>query len=200
MNFFYTYGVKAEKGTSRMEDSQIVDLYFARQECALSESQKKYGRMLLGLAMSLLRDLEDSKECENDTYLTAWNKIPPDKPMFLGAYLSKITRFISLNLLRKRTAEKRTAENEALEELAECLSTGETAEDAFVRGQLKETLNSFVRSLPAEQRFIFVRRYFYAQPVPVIARDLSFSEGKVKTALFRIRAKLKKALEKEGWT
>ncbi len=182
-----------------MEDHQIVGLYFARQERALSESQKKYGKMLLSLAMSLLKNMEDSKECENDTYLTAWNKIPPDEPLFLGAYLSKITRFLSLNLLRRRNAEKRVAENEALEELADCLSSNETVEDIFVHGQMKEALNRFVRTLPSEQRYIFVRRYFFAQPVSLIAHDLSFSESKVKTVLFRIRTKLRKELKKEGW-
>ena len=96
--------MKSKKGFQTMEDEKIVELYLLRNEEALGASKVKYGRMLLGLSQALLWNREDSEECENDTYLTAWNRIPPDRPSFLGAYLSKIVRYLSLNLLRKRNA------------------------------------------------------------------------------------------------
>ena len=99
--------MKSKKGFQTMEDEKIVELYLLRNEEALGASKVKYGRMLLGLSQALLWNREDSEECENDTYLTAWNRIPPDRPSFLGAYLSKIVRYLSLNLLRKRNAGKR---------------------------------------------------------------------------------------------
>ncbi len=182
-----------------MDDKQIVDLYLARKESALRESQRKYGRMLCSLAMSLLKDAEDSKECENDTYFTAWKKIPPDRPEFLGAYLAKITRFLCMNFLRKKSAQKQPVVSEAIEELGECIPSGETVEGSMENKQLRAILNDFLRLLPADHRYIFVRRYFYAQSVKEIACSLSFSEGKVKTILFRMRGELKKRLEKEGW-
>ena len=180
-----------------MEDRQIVDLYFARSERAVYESQYKYGRMLLSLALSLLSVREDAEECENDTYLTAWNKIPPDRPDYLGAYLSKITRFLCMNLLRKRTADKRPSIAAALDELAECLPAADTVEGALENERLKEALNGFLRGLPADHRYIFVRRYYFNESIETIASSLSFGTGKVKTILFRTREKLKALLEKE---
>ena len=183
-----------------MEDREIVALYFARNEAALAESKRKYGRMLLNLAVSLLQSREDSEECENDTYLSAWNKIPPERPIYLGAYLSKITRFLSMNILRKRSAEKRPETvGTALEELEECIPDGDSVEKAFESRELKAVINSFLRSLSDDDRYIFVRRYFYSEEVKTIALRLSYSEGKVKTRLFRMRTVLKQRLEKEGW-
>lgn len=183
-----------------MEDREIVALYFARNEAALTESQRKYGRMLYNLAMSLLHSKEDSEECENDTYLSAWNKIPPERPNFLGAYLLKITRFLSMNVLKKRSAEKRPETvATALEELEECIPDTESVEKALESREIKAAINAFLRSLPADDRYIFVRRYFYSEEVKTIANRLSYSEGKVKTRLFRMRGLLQKRLEGEGW-
>lgn len=183
-----------------MEDREIVALYFARNEAALAESQRKYGRMLYNLAMSLLHSREDSEECENDTYLSAWNKIPPERPIYLGAYLSKITRFLSMNILKKRSAEKRPETvGTALEELEECIPDGDGVEKAFESRQIQAAINAFLRSLSSDDRYIFVRRYFYSEEVKTIAARLACSEGKVKTRLFRMRAVLKQRLEKEGW-
>ena len=114
-----------------MEDEKIVELYLLRNEEALGASKVKFGRMLLGLSQALLWNREDSEECENDTYLTAWNRIPPDRPSFLGAYLSKIVRYLSLNLLRKRNAGKRPETSLVLEELEECIPSSETVESAL---------------------------------------------------------------------
>ena len=167
-----------------MEDEKIVELYLLRNEEALGASKVKYGRMLLGLSQALLWNREDSEECENDTYLTAWNRIPPDRPSFLGAYLSKIVRYLSLNLLRKRNAGK-------------CIPSSETVESALEAGCLREAIDRFLGTLPAESRAVFLRRYFYAEPVQRIAFELGFTQGKVKTLLFRARGQLKALLEKE---
>ena len=153
--------------------------------------------MLLGLSQALLWNREDYEECENDTYLTAWNRIPPDRPSFLGAYLSKIVRYLSLNLLRKRNAGKRPETSLVLEELEECIPSSETVESALEAGCLREAIDRFLGTLPAESRAVFLRRYFYAEPVQRIAFELGFTQGKVKTLLFRARGQLKALLEKE---
>ncbi len=140
-----------------MEDEKIVELYLLRNEEALGASKEKYVRMLLGLSQALLWNREDSEECENDTYLTAWNRIPPDKPSFLGAYLSKIVRYLSLNLLRKRNAGKRPETSLVLEELEECIPSSETVESALEAGCLREVIDRFLGTLPAESRAMFLR-------------------------------------------
>lgn len=180
-----------------MEDNRIVALYFERSEEAIEQSQKKYGRMLYTLGFSLLNNSEDAKESENDCYLTAWNKIPPDRPTFLGAYLAKIERYLCMNILKKRTAEKRPTFCEASEELLECIPDTDTVENSMTAGALREVINRFLRSLSDTERYIFVRRYFYNEPLSTIAGNLCFSEGKIKSILFRSREKLKKLLEEE---
>ena len=180
-----------------MEDARIVELFFARSESALSESQKKYGRSLLHIASGLLHSDEDAKECENDTYLTAWHRIPPDRPTLLGSYLQKICRYLALNMLRKRTADKRIPECTPIEELAECIPGGSGVEEEYDRAELRRCLNAFLRELPGEERYIFVRRYFYGEELSVIAGNLSCSEGKIKSQLFRTRQKLKNLLTRE---
>ena len=180
-----------------MEDDAIVTLYWQRNEEALRASAEKYGSRLRGLAQRILADAHDAEECENDTYLTAWNRIPPDRPSFLGAYLSKIVRYLSLNLLRKRNAGKRPETSLVLEELEECIPSSETVESALEAGCLREASDRFLGTLPAESRAVFLRRYFYAEPVQRIAFELGFTQGKVKTLLFRARGQLKALLEKE---
>ena len=182
-----------------MEDAAIVDLYFDRDEEAIACSRDKYGRMLFGIALNILRLREDAEECENDTYFTAWNKIPPDKPTMLGAYLSRITRYLSLNRRKKDEAEKRPQRLSAIEsELLECLPDNETPETVFENGCLRETINSFIRVQKQEERIVFLRRYFYGDSIDKIAGRTGFSESKIKSILHRLRARLKETLEKEG--
>ncbi len=181
-----------------MEDEKIVEMYLLRNQEAVGASKEKYGRMLFGLSQTFLQSREDSEECENDTYLTAWNRIPPDKPLFLGAYLSKIIRYLSLNLLRKRNAGKRPETSLVLEELEECIPSSETVEGVVERGLLREVIERFLVTLTVESRTVFIRRYFYVESVRKIAFELGFTEGKVKTLLFRARGQLKALLEKEG--
>ena len=178
-----------------MEDYQIVDLYWVRNEAAITETDHKYGKMLLSLSFSLLSSHEDAEECLNDTYLDAWQAMPTARPMYLGAFLSKITRRISVDRWRREHREKRGGMLAITEELSECIPDTDTPEKEYVRGMLTRELNAFLQALPAEKRVIFLRRYFYSQPLSVIASELGISEAKVKVVLHRIREQLKKRLE-----
>ena len=183
-----------------MNDSDIVELYWRRSPQATTETADKYGNMLKSLSYRLLKDIRDSEECVNDTYLAAWNNMPSDRPAFLGAYLSRITRNISVNRFRKNSAMKRSAGiiDTLTEELTECIPfRGGDVESAFESGRLKEAINSFLASLPSEKRIIFIRRYFYSDDISDIAKRMDITSAKVKTTLFRLRAELKELLEKE---
>jgi RNA polymerase sigma-70 factor (ECF subfamily) len=180
-----------------MEDKRIIEMYWQRDEQALVLTRRKYGAYCHAIALQILHNREDADECENDTYLTAWNKIPPDKPCYLGAYLSKITRFLALDRYQKANAKKRGGETTPLEELYDCLPSRETVEGQLEEGALKEAINRFLRGLPAEKRCVFIKRYFHMASIKEIARDYHMSEGKVKTVLHRTRLGLKALLEKE---
>lgn len=193
-------GVMRRKGTDAVEDAQIVDLYWSRNEKAIDATEQKYGRMLRSLSFSCLSNREDAEECVNDTYLAAWQSMPTDRPAYLGAYLSKITRRISIDRFRHNHREKRGGLSQVTEELSECLpdTTTPTPAEAFEQGRLREILNGFLASLPAEKRIMFVQRYFYAQPLAAIAKEMGLSESNVKVILYRVREHLRHQLEKEG--
>ena len=178
-----------------MDDSRIVDLYFDRDESAISESDKKYGRMLTKLSFSLLGSNEDAEECVNDTYLDAWGAIPPARPTYLGAFLSKITRRISIDCYRRRHREKRGGYDELCDELSEAVPSNQTPFDEYENGRLKEAINEFLSMQEKEKRVIFVLRYFYSKPIGEIALQLGAGESKVKTTLHRMREALKEFLE-----
>lgn len=181
-----------------MEDFEIVDLYWARQERAIDESDRKYGRMLSSLSFSLLSSHEDAQECLNDTYLAAWNAMPTERPTYLGAFLSRIIRNISIDRFRASHRGKRGGMENLLEELTECIPDTNSVQKEYENGILANALNIFLASLEAEKRAMFLRRYFYSQSVTEIALSLGMSESKVKVTLHRVREKLKHALEKEG--
>ena len=183
-----------------MEDVQIVDLYFARCEQAISETAQKYGKYLFSIAYNILSSNRDSEEAVNDTYMGAWRSIPPHRPDRLSTYLGKITRRVSLEKWKAAHTQKRGGGEPllALEELGECISGGDTPERTMERKELTQYLNVFIKSLPETEQRVFVCRYWYLYPVKTIARDFGFSESKVKSMLSRIRGKLKIHLEKEG--
>lgn len=185
-----------------MEDAQIVDLFLARNESAIRHTAEKYGPQLRGLAKAILEDRSAAEECENDTYLEAWNRIPPHEPRtYLFAFLGKITRHLAIDACRKRSADKRSAVVcELTSELEECLPARETVEDALNVRTLTEAVNNYIRQCSEEQRAIFVRRYWYFDSVEAIGRRYGFSRSKVKTALFRLRGGLKDYLQKEGFS
>ena len=178
-----------------MEDYKIVDLYWERKERAIAETEKKYGKMLHSLSYSLLSSHEDAEECVNDTYLGAWNAMPSARPMYLGPFLSKIARRLSIDRWRRNHREKRGGILEMVEELTECIPDGSTPAEEFERGRLRGEINEFLRALTEEKRAIFVRRYFYAQSVTQIAQEIGVGEAKVKVVLHRLREQLKIRLE-----
>lgn len=180
-----------------MDDGKIVDLYWARDEKAITESQRKYGRMLSSLSYSLLSSYEDAEECVNDTYLDAWNAMPDARPEFLGAFLSKITRRISVDRFRAKHREKRGGMNEILSELDECIPSEDRVERQYESRLLRDEINDFLYSQPKEKRVMFVLRYFYSKSVSEIARQISVGESKVKTTLFRMRKELQERLEEK---
>lgn len=183
-----------------MDDRQIVDLYFERSETAISETAQKYGRYCRYIALNILHNDEDSEECVNDTYLRAWNSIPPHRPSVLKTYLGKITRNLSLDRYEKLNAEKRNGGQMSLvfDELQECLPSLERTESIIDEIALTDVFNHFLSSLSSEQRKVFMRRYWYLSPIKEMATEYGLSESKVKMSLLRSRKKLKKILEKEG--
>ena len=184
-----------------MEDSQIVGLYFCRDEGAIDETQKKYGPYLHKIAYNILQDIQDSQESVNDTYLAAWNSIPPHRPDILSTYLGKIARRISIDIFRKRNRLKRRESEYAisLSELDEAISDGFTPEETLQAQQLGAAISDFLHQLPEQSRHVFIGRYYYCDSIKEVARYCSISEAKTKTLLYRIRCSLKEYLRKEGF-
>lgn len=183
-----------------MEDIQIVDLYFARNEQAIKETAQKYGKYLFSIAYNILSSNRDSEEAVNDTYLGAWNSIPPHSPQRLSTYLGKITRRISLDKWKSLHTRKRGGGEVvlALEELGECIASGETPQQKLEVQELTLQINAFLKALPETEQQVFICRYWYLSSVKTIAKQFDFSESKVKSMLCRTRLKLKAHLEKEG--
>jgi RNA polymerase sigma-70 factor (ECF subfamily) len=183
-----------------LDDSEIIRLYWARSDTAISETEQKYGTYCRYIAYNILQNHQDAEECVNDAYLRLWNAIPPARPERLQTYLGKITRNLALNRWESASARKRGAGQTSLvlEELASCIPGGapsdRLAEDLLTR----DVLDRFLQSLAPQTRKIFVRRYWYMSSVKEIARDYGLSESKVAVTLFRARNKLKTVLEKEG--
>ena len=183
-----------------MNDEKIVDLYWERTETAIDETAKIYGNYLFTIANNILQNTEDAKECVNDTYLKAWNNIPPVRPAIFQAFLGKITRNLSLNKYKEQRAKTRGGGEADLiySELEDCISSKNSVEGEYEKGLITKAINSFLISLRTENRVVFVRRYWYADSVRVIADRLQMSESKVKSMLFRTRKALKTYLENEG--
>lgn len=192
-------GIKEGGGT--VEDGAIVDMYFARDERAIAETGNKYGGYLNRVAMNVLEDALDASECVNDTYLGAWNAMPPTRPAVLKAFLGKLTRRISLNRLRRRLTLRRGGGEAAasIEELGEILPSSDDAESKAEARELTRALDRFLGELPARERDIFMRRYWYFDSLATIARASGKSEAAVKSQLHRTREKLRGFLEEEGW-
>lgn len=183
-----------------MDDKRIIELYNERSESAISETANKYGKYCYYIAYHILYNKEDSEECVNDTYLRAWDTIPPQYPNKLSAFLGKITRNLALNRYKYYVREKRGFGQTSLvlEELQECVPASNSTEQAIEEILLVEALNRFLYALPIEKRMMFLRRYWYMSSIQEIADDFGYSESKVKMTLLRIRNKLKLVLEKEG--
>lgn len=184
-----------------MEDAQIVSLYWDRDESAIRETETKYARYLTKIACNILNDVEDSRESVNDTYLAAWDSMPPHRPGILSAYLAKLTRRISIDRFRYRTRDKRMGSEYALslEELGDCVCGGDTTQEAVNEKLLADAIGIYLRLLPENARTAFVGRYYFLDPLKEVAAYCGMSESKAKSLLYRTRVGLKEYLRKEGY-
>ena len=181
-----------------MEDIKIIELFFNRSEYAIKELSLKYGKLCNSIAYNVLYDREDAEECENDTYLKAWNSIPPHKPLSLPAYVSKIVRNLALDKLKYYNRQKRSAEIDNLfSEMSECIPSKEDVQ-ASADDTVIQAVNSFLKELDSQTRILFIRRYFYMERLESLALRYGLSASNISTRLNRIRQRLKCYLEKEG--
>lgn len=181
-----------------MEDIKIIELFYSRSEEAITETASKYGKLCLNIAGNILGNSEDSEECVNDTYLSLWNIIPPQRPSNLMAFICKITRNLSLKKLEHNLAKKRdTRITISLSELEEVLPD-EAICDKLDDEEIGRIISEFLKKEKANSRNVFIRKYWYFDSVSSIAKRYKFSESKVKSMLFHTRNRLKKHLIKEG--
>lgn len=183
-----------------MDDSRIVELYWNRSEQAIGETDQKYGKYCYRIAYNILASKEDSEETVSDTYMTAWNTIPPRRPSVLATFLGKITRRLSIDRWRTRSAYKRGGGQMALalEELEDCIASPESVEQTYAKKELLAAYKRFVERLPVTERRVFLLRYWYLDSIGDIAQKYGFSESKVKSMLHRTRQKLNRCLAEEG--
>lgn len=183
-----------------MEDSRIIDLYWARSELAIKETDSKYGKMCYGIANAMLRNRQDSEECVSDTYLGLWNAIPPSRPQVFSAYIAKITRNLAMKMITRQNARKRSdCTAVSIHELDECIPSLFSAEEKVEAAELAASIGHWLRSLRREDRNIFLRRYWFFDSIEMIAQRFGLTESNVKVRLFRLRSRLKQHLEKEGF-
>ncbi len=182
-----------------MNDDQIVALYYARDERAITKSSEKYGVYCTSIAQNILQNLQDSEECVNDTWLSAWNSIPPAKPAVLKTYLGRITRNLALDKWRRAHSGKRGSGQiaVALDEVHEIVSSGYNVSDEYLEQEFMRLINLFLYSLSDRERNIFIRRYYFADDVPDIAKRFGITQGNTLKILSRTRNKLKIYLDKE---
>jgi len=183
-----------------VEDTSIIDLFWARDEVAIQETRQKYNKYLYTCALNILQNDQDAEECVNDTYMKAWESIPPKRPPVFLSYLAKITRNLSINKNKLQRRAKRGGGELTLllSELSDCVASGATVEQEYESAVVVQAINNWLWSEEKEVRYIFLRRYFHADSIRDIARRCRLSEAKVKTLLFRARKKLKSHLENEG--
>ena len=181
-----------------MEDHAIIELFWQRSETAIPAARDKYGRYCTAIARNILPSPEDAEECLSDTWLQAWESIPPQRPVLLGAYLGRITRNLAYNRWKAAAADKRGGGQTALalDELSEIVSDGSAPLCEEIA--LRDAVNGFLRRLPDPARTVFVMRYWYVCTVADIAAELGMSESRVKMILHRTRNRLREHLNKEG--
>ena len=184
-----------------MQDQDIIALYFARNEAAITETAAKYGPYCYTVARNIVPAPEDAEECVNDTYLAAWNSMPPKKPDILRLFLAKITRSRAINRWKAQHAKKRGSDEVTLvlDELEECVAGGSDPEKEVLAAELSESIDAFLRTQPERERSLFIRRYFFTEAVDKIAQDYGMTAGNVSVTLHRTRKKLAEHLTKEGY-
>ncbi|WP_312701019.1 sigma-70 family RNA polymerase sigma factor [Sedimentibacter sp.] len=182
-----------------MDDLQIIKLYWSRDEEALKETNTKYGRLLHSIALNILSNHEDSEECVNETYLKAWNAIPPQKPDSLTAYLGRIVRNLSINRWHENRAKKRYDGADALlSELSDCIPSLNSVEREIEAKELTRVISEWLCTLPQDDRVLFLRRYWFGDPINKLARECGTTPAKLSGCMYRLRQRLKDALEREG--
>ena len=182
-----------------MDDLKIVELYLSRSEEAIAETELKYGKLCRYVAMNILRNNEDSEECVNDTYFGAWNAIPPQKPNKFSAFISRITRNLALKKYEYVSAAKRNPEVlVSLTELEECVSGQDCVEAELENKRIEKAISDFLWQQDIEKRTVFIRRYWYFEPIDSICKRCGFSQNKATSMLYHTRQKLRQHLESEG--
>ncbi len=185
-----------------MEDSQIIALFEQRNEDAIRAAKEKYGSYCIAIALHILGDAQDAEEVLSDGLLRAWESIPPQKPAHLKLYLARIVRNLAYDRYRSDNRQKRGGNETALvlDELSECLASPDQAEDAYVRKELLRAITRFLDALSERDKAVFLRRYFYVEPIEQIAQRYGLSAAGVRTVLSRTRKKLKLYLLQEGFS
>ncbi len=183
-----------------MNGETIVDLYLQKDEKAIFESSSKYGTKLKRISFNIVQNISDAEECENDTYLSAWNSIPPNSPkQYLFSFLAKIIRNLSINLYNKNHTQKRYANIvELTKEMEECIPSPNDEVCKITETELAESISKFLKTLAKEEQAVFVTRYWYSEPIKEVTNKFGISESKTKSMLMRTRNKLKKHFESEG--
>ena len=184
-----------------MEDHEIVRLFLERDERALSETEKKHGKRCRVIAENILNDREDAADCLNDAYFKVWNLIPPERPKFLGAFVSSIVKYTAIDMLKAKRAQKRGGGEimQAIEELEDMVSDNSDVERTYENREIIEKINDFLEGIPFEHRKIFVLRYWYCCEIPDIAKRFGLRKNTVSVMLNRTRKRLREYLEKEGY-
>ncbi len=182
-----------------MDDSKIIELFFARSEQAISELSDKYGRICSSVADNILNNKLDSEECVNDAYLAVWNTIPPQRPDPLLSYVCRIVRNLAVKKYHFNTAQKRNSiYDAALEEIGDCFPSDLSVEDEIESGEVAKAIDSFLEGMDKQSRILFVRRYYYSDPIEELAKMFHTSRHNISVRLSRMRKRLKKHLIKEG--
>ena len=179
-------------------DEQIIELYWQRNENAIQETDKKYGQFLFGIAYNILHDRLDCEECQNDTYLGVWNAIPPTRPIAFPAFITQIIRNIAINRFKEKTSKKRIPSEltVSIEDVNNILHSGDTVAAEYEAEEVGRIINDYVRQLSDRQRYIFIDRFYLAEPVETIANDLSISVPTVYREIEKIKQGLKLHLER----
>lgn len=179
-------------------DEQIIELYWQRNEAAIQETDRKHGKLLFGIAYNILHDRLDCEECQNDTYLSVWNAIPPTRPIKFPAFITQIMRNIAINRFKEKTSKKRIPSEltVSMDDVNDILRSDETVETEYEAEEVGKIINNYVRQLSERQRYIFIDRFYLAEPVDTIANDLSISVPTVYREIDRIKQGLKLHLER----
>lgn len=182
-----------------MEDSKIIDLFWGRDEEAIRHTEMKYGAYCYSIALNVLSIKEDAEECVSDTWLSAWNHIPPQRPVNLRVWLGKVVRNCALNLWDRNHAKKRYNGIETLfEELADCIPSNDNAAEALEVKELSRLINEWLKNLSASDSALFIRRYWGGDSLSVLAKDWHITPAKLAQKMYRLRCNLRSALQKEG--